>query len=261
MSGYAAGIAQLQLYEGIRDTKEDRFLILVNKDHPLPADYRTELRQVVNGSCSVSSEMYPALKNMIEDGQKEGLHFVIASGYRTDDYQQGLLDEDIRNFMARGMSYEEAYKEATSDTMPAGCSEHATGLAVDIVSAEYQMLNDGLEATPEIQWLQEHCADYGFILRYPKGKEDITKIVYESWHFRYVGEEAAKEIQAKGITLEEYLGAAKEAERKDSRGLLEELAKSRPARAAKEGCAVISGLMEERISGLTEERDGAADET
>lgn len=212
MFGYAANAAAWremnESFERVRPQAfeaDDRFLILVNKDNPLPDNYEVELQGAPYGACNVSAEMYPALKRMLEDGQQEGLQFVVASGYRNAAYQQGLLDEDIRNFMARGMSYEEAYKEATKDTMPAGHSEHSTGLAVDIVSASYQMLNDGLESVPEIQWLQKNCAKYGFILRYPRGKEDITKIVYESWHFRYVGEKAAKEIMERGITLEEYV--------------------------------------------------------
>ncbi len=221
---YAVRTAVWQQEESAKGTDpdapagEDPLLILVNKDHPLPDDYQVELRGAPYGSCNVSAEMYPALKNMLDDGQQEGLRFVVASGYRSANYQQGLLDEDIDDFMARGMSYEEAYEEATKDTMPAGHSEHSTGLAVDIVSASYQMLNDGLESMPEIQWLQAHCAEYGFILRYPKGKEDITKIVYESWHFRYVGTEAAKEITERGITLEEYVEEPKESENPENSG-------------------------------------------
>ena len=210
--GYAVNAAvRQQLNESLDRIRpqtaeaDDRFLILVNKDHPLPDNYEVELQTAPYGACNVSVEMYPALRQMLDDGQQEGLQFVVASGYRNANYQQGLLDEDIRDFMAGGMSYDEAYEEATKDTMPAGHSEHSTGLAVDIVSASYQMLNDGLESRPEIQWLQKHCAEYGFILRYPKGKEDITRIVYESWHFRYVGTEAAKEIMERGITLEEYV--------------------------------------------------------
>ena len=105
----------------------------------------------------------------------------------------------------RGYSYSQAYEEVTKETMPVGCSEHATGLAVDIVAKDYQHLDEQQGRTEEIIWLQEHCSQYGFILRYPKDKEDITKVSYESWHFRYVGEKAAKEIMSQGLTLEEYL--------------------------------------------------------
>ena len=89
--------------------------------------------------------------------------------------------------------------------MPPGYSEHSTGLAFDIVALSYQMLNEKQEKTEENKWLQEHCAEYGFILRYPKGKEEITGISYESWHFRYVGTEISKYIMENGLTLEEFL--------------------------------------------------------
>ena len=96
----------------------------------------------------------------------------------------------------------------TQETMPPGYSEHETGLAVDIVSFGYQVLDGKQENTNENKWLRENCSKYGFILRYPKEKEEITGISYEPWHFRFVGKEAAEEITRQGITLEEYLGEA-----------------------------------------------------
>ena len=96
-------------------------------------------------------------------------------------------------------------EEASKTLAYPGASEHATGLAVDIVSLDYQNLDDGQHYTAESTWLRENCHKYGFILRYPKGKEDITGISYESWHYRYVGKVVAKCIMENGITLEEYL--------------------------------------------------------
>ena len=86
-----------------------------------------------------------------------------------------------------------------------GTSEHQTGLAVDIVDTSYQILDEGQENTPVQQWLMAHCAEYGFILRYPTDKSEITGVGYEPWHYRYVGVEAAREIMANGLCLEEYL--------------------------------------------------------
>ena len=146
-----------------------------------------------------------SLLSMLQDGEKEGLEFWVASGYRSMERQRELLDEDIEALMKKGSSPSEAYEEVVQETMPVGCSEHATGLAVDIVAKDYQILDEKQARTEEIQWLQDHCSRYGFILRYPEDKEDITKVSYESWHFRYVGVTAAKEIMEKGITLEEYL--------------------------------------------------------
>lgn len=183
-------------------------LILVNKANPLPEDYEVDLHWLSNGTCAVSSLIYEPLSEMLTDGSSQGLQFVVASGYRDRELQQQLLDEDIEADMQNeGMSWQEAYDKETMETMPPGYSEHSTGLAVDLVALDYQMLDDGQEQTPENHWLQENCSRYGFILRYPKGKEAVTDIHYESWHFRYVGVEAAEEITRRGITLEEYRGA------------------------------------------------------
>lgn len=182
-----------------------REILLVNKDHPLPEDYEVTLLTLPDGVNRAAEEAYEPLCDMLKAGRKEGLSFEICSSYRDVERQQELLDEDIHSLMRRGYSYEEAYEEVTRETMPPGYSEHSTGLAFDIVSLGYQMLDAEQEKTKENIWLQAHCAEYGFILRYPKEKEDITAINYESWHFRYVGKEAAEYIMANGITLEEYL--------------------------------------------------------
>lgn len=183
-------------------------LILVNKANPLPDDYEVDLHWLSNGTCAVSSLIYEPLSEMLTDGSSEGLQFVVASGYRDVETQQQLLDEDIEADMQKeGMSWQEAYDKETMETMPPGYSEHSTGLAVDLVALDYQILDGGQEQTPENQWLQENCSRYGFILRYPEGKEAVTDIHYESWHFRYVGVEAAQKIMSRGSTLEEYLGA------------------------------------------------------
>lgn len=180
-------------------------IILVNKNNPLPKNYEVELLTLPDGVNRAAKEAYEPLCNMLKAGQKEGLNFEICSSYRDVDRQRELFEEDIEVLIQQGYSYTKAYEKAAEETMPPGCSEHSTGLAFDIVALSYQMLDEGQENTAENKWLQEHCAEYGFILRYPQNKEDITSINYESWHFRYVGEEAAEYIMEKGITLEEYL--------------------------------------------------------
>lgn len=155
----------------------------------------------------MDSSIADHLKEMLSAGEKKGLSFWIASAYRSTERQRELLDEDIETLVHQGYSYSEAYEEVVKETMPVGCSEHATGLAVDIVSKDYQILDEKQGRTDEIVWLQQNCSRYGFILRYPKEKEDITKVSYESWHFRYVGVEAAEEIMSQGVTLEEYMGS------------------------------------------------------
>ena len=187
----------------LSDSAED--ILLVNKDHPLEENYQPDLVKLRDYGVEVDREIYDSLLSMLQDGEKEGLEFWVASGYRSMERQRELLDEDIEALMKKGSSPSEAYEEVVQETMPVGCSEHATGLAVDIVAKDYQILDEKQARTEEIQWLQDHCSRYGFILRYPEDKEDITKVSYESWHFRYVGVTAAKEIMEKGITLEEYL--------------------------------------------------------
>ena len=181
----------------------DPLLLLVNKDNPIPKDYEVSLQALPSGLVSVAEALYDDLMEMLEEGKKQGLHFVVCSGYRSAERQQELLDEDIRACMASGMSYEEAYEEVTRTTMPPDCSEHATGLALDIVALDYQLLDDGQERTAENKWLKENAWRYGFILRYPAGREDVTGIDYESWHFRYVGKEAAEYMYGQGLLLEE----------------------------------------------------------
>lgn len=196
-----------QMIQGISGEQEERLLVLVNKKHKMPDDYEPVLHWLNNGSCAVAEEMYESLSEMLSAGSAEGRQFVVASGYRSQETQKQLLEEDIADdILNLGLSYQEAYEKETRETMPPGYSEHETGLAVDIVALDYQILDEKQELTAENQWLREHCSEYGFILRYPRGKEDITEIDYESWHFRYVGTAAAQEITARGITLEEYLG-------------------------------------------------------
>lgn len=184
---------------------DDGELLLVNKDNPLPEDYSVELVTLPDGVHKGAQQAYEPLCEMLKAGRREGLAFEVCSAYRDSERQRQLFEEDVVALMARGYSYESAYEEVARETMPPGCSEHSTGLAFDIVALDYQMLDAGQESTDENIWLREHCAEYGFILRYPKDKEDITQISYESWHFRYVGEKAAREIMERGITLEEYL--------------------------------------------------------
>lgn len=185
------------------DSSED--ILLVNKDHPLDDNYHPSLIKMHDYGVEVDRSIYDALNEMLAAGEKQGLSFWVASGYRSMERQRELLDEDIEELVQQGYSFSEAYEEVVKETMPVGCSEHATGLSIDIVSKGYQILDEKQADTEEIKWLQKNCSQYGFILRYPEGKEDITKVSYESWHFRYVGEKAAKTITEQGLTLEEYL--------------------------------------------------------
>ena len=179
-------------------------LILVNRGHPMPADYELTLTEVGDGH-QVDSRIAGALRDMIAAGKEAGHSIWIASSYRTMKKQTELYENKVAKLRRQGYSEEVARKEAGTVVALPGTSEHQLGLAVDLVSSEYTGLDERQEQTKSYQWLKEHCAEFGFILRYPNGKTEITGIIYEPWHFRYVGKEAAKEIMEQGICLEEYL--------------------------------------------------------
>lgn len=185
--------------------EQSDLLVLVNKDHPLSEDYDVKMKTLDHSDKVAAEVIIQDLQDMLADGTGEGLRFCIASAYRSAERQQEILDQDIKKLTDKGMTEEEAYIQATRTVMPAGYSEHETGLAVDIVALSNQLLDDSQESTPETQWLHDNCDQYGFILRYPKEKTEITGIDYESWHYRYVGKEAAAYMKKHDLTFEEYL--------------------------------------------------------
>lgn len=181
-------------------------LLLVNPWNPVPDGFSVELENLDNGS--VDKRCYPQLQQMMDDCRAEGLSPYICSSYRTQELQQELLDNQISAFRNQGYDEDEAYRLAAREVAVPGTSEHQLGLAVDIIDASNWNLDESQEHTPAQQWLMANSWRYGFILRYPNDKSDITGIIYEPWHYRYVGYDVAKEIHERGICLEEYLGRA-----------------------------------------------------
>ena len=129
----------------------------------------------------------------------------ICSAYRSVERQEQVFGESMKDRVKSGMSYWKAYEETALNVALPGTSEHALGLALDLISNQYSELDEKQQETKEAKWLAENCYKYGFILRYPPEKTNITGIIYEPWHYRYVGEEHAGKIKELGITLEEYL--------------------------------------------------------
>ncbi len=196
---------QLHLAQ-IQDSEERPwYLTLVNDTHPMEEGYVPELAGI-GGDHSVDSRIAEPLKEMLADAKEAGLNMLVCSSYRSVERQQELYDEYMGEAVRAGKSYWQALAETRKSTAHPGRSEHNLGLAVDIVSANYTNLDTKQEETPEAKWLAENCSRYGFILRYPVDKTDITGIIYEPWHYRYVGVEDAMKITEMGITLEEYLG-------------------------------------------------------
>lgn len=186
-------------------TADEWSLRLVNSWSLLPKDYTISLTQLKNG-LSVDSRCYPALQEMMDACRADGLSPVICSAYRTWEKQKSLFQNKVSQLLAQGYSEVEAAVEAGKEVAVPGTSEHQLGLAVDIVDINNQLLDKSQENTVVQKWLMEHSWEYGFILRYPNDKSSITGIIYEPWHYRYVGLKAAKEIHEQGIYLEEYLG-------------------------------------------------------
>lgn len=185
---------------------EDWALILVNGEHPLPEDFQVPAFTRLANGHSIDERAYPDLQRMMDACRAEGLSPTICSSYRTWEKQEELFEQKVLSCLPAASSREEAEEQAALWVARPGTSEHQAGLAVDIVDKSYQLLDEGQEETAVQAWLMEHCAEYGFILRYPTDKSALTGVGYEPWHYRYVGEEAAREIMSRGLCLEEYAG-------------------------------------------------------
>ncbi len=175
------------------------YLILVNQDHPLSRGYEPELTELTNGE-RVDSRILPYLQAMFDQARSEGIDLFVRSGYRSYDAQKEILETRIAAYEEEGYSHEDAVREAGSWVMKPGTSEHQTGLCVDVNSEDDSRMNQ------TYSWLQEHCWEYGFVERYPQDKSSITGVYHEPWHYRYVGEEAARDMTENNLCLEEYLG-------------------------------------------------------
>lgn len=184
---------------------DDELLTVVNPWNPLPEDWVCDLVTLSDGR-RVDSRCYEAFEEMMAACRDAGYAPFLCSAYRTQETQQSLYDNKVQRLMNSGMGEEEAKVEAAKAVAIPGTSEHQLGLAVDIVDANMQDLTDEQEKTETQKWLMANSWRYGFIHRYPNDKTDITGIIYEPWHYRYVGKAAAQDIFNRDITLEEYVG-------------------------------------------------------
>lgn len=183
----------------------DENLLLVNSWNPLPSGYEASADLVDydgNGNL-IDRRAKDALLQMMNDGADYGLWGILL--YRSSETQQEYFDAEVAEWKEKGYSASEAETMAATQVVRPGTSEHHTGLAVDILGSGYTSRTEDFDGSEAFAWVKAHCAEYGFILRYPKGKEAVTGMDYEPWHYRYVGKDAAREIMSRGITLEEYL--------------------------------------------------------
>ena len=179
-------------------------LILVNRQNKMPENYDINLTHLKNGHA-IDSRCYSELQEMFDDCRQEGLSPVICSSFRSWDKQNKLFYQEVNKYLGMGYGLKYSKSEAEKSVAIPGTSEHQLGLALDIADINYHLLDEKQEDTPVQQWLLKNSWKYGFILRYPNEKSKITGIIYEPWHYRYVGKEAAKEIYRQKICLEEYL--------------------------------------------------------
>ena len=193
-------------------------IMLVNPWNYIPDGYSPELMDLpdeIGEGQRVDSSCYDALLRMIGDcnaamkeqhtGNGKLPQAYVVSSHRTQEYQAGLYNRKVDSLIAQGYSREEAEKKAATVSAIPGTSEHQLGLAVDIIDTQLWSLVEEQEDLAAQQWLMQNSWRYGFILRYPQDKIDITGIIYEPWHYRYVGNAVAQELWESGLTLEEYL--------------------------------------------------------
>ena len=187
---------------------DDPRMVLVNHTNKMPEDYTFTTRECGSATAvnkTLQTEAADAFLAMQAAAAKEGVTIWMQSGYRSVKYQTSLYERKTKYYLDKGYDNATAKEKAAAVVNPPGYSEHNCGLAADLNSPEHTGLDRGFEKTAAFRWLCEHAGDYGFILRYPKDAEDKTEIIYEPWHWRYVGVENAAKINASGLCFEDYI--------------------------------------------------------
>lgn len=195
--------AMLETLHGRAEEFRQSLLILVNPWNNVPENYTVPLGEVEG--YLVDRRAQRALSDMLEDCRAQGYLPIICSAFRTQEYQEMLYRNKILRLLDEGVSRQDAPEVAAQSVALPGTSEHQLGLAVDIISETYTNLDRFQERTEVQQWLMNNCWRYGFILRYPNGTSETTGIIYEPWHYRYVGSVTAKAVHDSGLVFEEYL--------------------------------------------------------
>ena len=180
--------------------------VVVNPWNVMPTGYTANIVSV-EGGHKVDAVCKDALEQMLADCRKAGYEPEICSSFRTREFQIELYNNKVKYYLNRGYEPDAARKRAGQVVAVPGTSEHELGLALDLVDDNNWSLDESQEDMPAQQWLMAHCWEYGFILRYPNGKSEQTGIIYEPWHYRYVGVDLAMELKDSGMCLEEYFAS------------------------------------------------------
>ena len=183
---------------------DDWRLMLVNFGHPLADGWSVDLAMTRYG-YEVDARITDAVDELVTAASNDGVSLIICYGYRTIEQSRQLFEKQVNKQLSLGLSQEDAIIEARRWVAPPGTSEHHTGLALDIVTPSHQVLNHAFANTDAGIWMAAHSWEYGFVIRYPEDKQDITGITYEPWHVRYVGKEHAAAMHESGECLEEYV--------------------------------------------------------
>ena len=186
----------------------DPMMVLVNHTNKMPDNYTFDTKECGSQTAVNKTLQTPACDAFLEmqkAAAADGVTVWMQSGYRSVKYQTSLYERKTKYYLDKGYDNATAKEKAAAVVNPPGYSEHNCGLAADLNSPEHTGLDEGFEKTAAFRWLCEHAGDYGFILRYPKDAEDKTEIIYEPWHWRYVGVENAAKINASGLCFEEYI--------------------------------------------------------
>lgn len=186
----------------------DPLMVLVNHTSKMPDDYTFDTKECGSATAvnkTLQTVACDAFLEMQKAAAADGVTVWMQSGYRSVKYQTSLYERKTKYYLDKGYDNATAKEKAVAVVNPPGYSEHNCGLAADLNSPEHTGLDEGFEKTAAFRWLCEHAGDYGFILRYPKDAEDKTEIIYEPWHWRYVGVENAAKINASGLCFEEYI--------------------------------------------------------
>lgn len=177
---------------------------LVNPSHLLPDGFEVELADFEGGQ--VDARICDICEAMFADAASDGVDFKLVDAYRSYDRQNELYQKKVDSYIAKGYSRADAEVKAATITARPNTSEHQTGLALDIVTPSYTKRDKGFANTDAFQWLYANAQDYGFTMRYKQDKQEYTKVIYEPWHWRFVGVEAARAMKQSGECFEEYLG-------------------------------------------------------
>lgn len=186
----------------------DPLMVLVNHTSKMPDDYTFDTKACGSATAvnkTLQTVACDAFLEMQKAAAADGVTVWMQSGYRSVKYQTSLYERKTKYYLDKGYDNATAKEKAAAVVNPPGYSEHNCGLAADLNSPEHTGLDEGFEKTAAFRWLCEHAGDYGFILRYPKDAEDKTEIIYEPWHWRYVGVENAAKINASGLCFEDYI--------------------------------------------------------